>query len=84
MSVSNKTRALLNLTNKKPADLAKCLDKSVQSVRNKFSNDAFSISDLIKICDYLGCELQIKTEDGQLIVFSMDDIKESGKNSNTK
>lgn len=84
MSVSNKTRALLNLTNKKPADLAECLDKSVQSVRNKFSNDAFSISDLIKICDYLGCELQIKTEDGQLITFSMDDIKESGMNSNTK
>ena len=84
MSVSNKTRALLNLTNKKPADLAECLDKSVQSVRNKFSNDAFSISDLIKICDYLGCELQIKTEDGQLIAFSMDDIKKSGKNSNTK
>lgn len=84
MSVANKTRALLNLTDKKPADLAECLNKSVQSIRNKFSNDAFSISDLIKICDYLGCELQIKTGDGQLIAFSMDDIKEAGNGSSTK
>lgn len=84
MSVANKTRALLNLCDKKPADLAECLDKSVQSVRNKFSNDAFSISDLIKICDYLGCELQIKTGDGQVISFSTDDIKETEKGSSAK
>jgi len=35
MSVANKLRAVLNLTDSKPADLSECLNKSVQSVRNK-------------------------------------------------
>ncbi len=67
-----------------PADLSECLNKSVQSVRNKFSQDAFSISDVLKICDYLGCELQIKTGDGQTIALTIDDVKDSEKPSNNK
>lgn len=84
MSVANKLRAVLNLTDSKPADLSECLNKSVQSVRNKFSQDAFSISDVLKICDYLGCELQIKTGDGQTIALTIDDVKDSEKPSDNK
>lgn len=76
MSVANKLRAVLNLTDSKPANLAECLGVPVQSVRNKFSRDVFSVSDVLKICDYLGCELQIKTGDGQTIALTIDDIKE--------
>ena len=77
MSVSNKIRALLNLTGHKPADLSECLEKSVQSVRNKFSQDSFSIADLLKICDFLNCEMSICTQDGQTILFTIDDIKQN-------
>ena len=75
MSVANKTRALLNLTGHKTSDLSECLEKSVQSVRNKFSQDSFSIYDLIRICNYLNCEMIIKTQENQTISFSMDDLK---------
>jgi len=44
----------------------------------------FSISDVLKICDYLGCELQIKTGDGQTIALTIDDVKDSEKPSNNK
>lgn len=84
MSVANKLRAVLNLTDSKPANLAECLGVPVQSVRNKFSRDVFSVSDVLKICDYLGCELQIKTGDGQTIALTIDDIKDSEKPNNTK
>lgn len=79
MSVANKIRALLNLTNHKPADLSGCLEKSVQSVRNKFSQDSFSIADLLKICDFLDCEMSIRTKDGQSIVFSLDDVRQDAE-----
>lgn len=77
MSVSNKIRALLNLTGHKPADLSECLEKSVQSVRNKFSQDSFSIADLLKICDFLNCKMSIRTQDGQTILFTIDDIRQN-------
>lgn len=84
MSIANKLRAVLNLTDSKPANLAECLGVPVQSVRNKFSRDVFSVSDVLKICDYLGCELQIKTGDGQTIALTIDDIKDSEKPNHTK
>lgn len=76
MSVSNKLRAVLNLTGAKPADLSDCLGKSVQSVRNKFSQDSFSVADVLRICNYLDCELSISTKDGQVVLFTMDDVKQ--------
>ena len=78
MSVANKTRALLNLTGHKPSELAECLEKSVPSVRNKFSQDVFSVYDLIRIADYLNCRLLFQTQDGQAVYFSMDDLKDAG------
>ena len=79
MSIANKTRALLNLTERKPADLSECLGISVQAVRNKFSRGSFSISDLLKICAFLDCEMSIHTKGGQTVTFTIDDI-EQGKN----
>lgn len=78
MSVANKTRALLNLTGHKPAELSGCLEKSVASVRNKFSQDVFSVYDLIRIADYLDCRLLFQTQDGQTVYFGMDDLKDAG------
>lgn len=76
MSVANKMRAILNLTNHKIPDLAGCLNMSDQGVRNKFSRDSFSAADLIKICAVLNCELSIKTKDGQIVYLGMDDLRQ--------
>lgn len=76
MSVTNKVRALLNITEKKPQDLSDCLGISVQAVRNKFSRDSFSVNDLIKISAYLNCELLFKTSDSQTVHLNIDDLKE--------
>ncbi|MBD5463976.1 MAG: helix-turn-helix domain-containing protein [Lachnospiraceae bacterium] len=81
MSVANKMRAILNLTNHKIPDLAECLNMSNQGVRNKFSRDSFSVADLIKICDVLNCELSIKTRDGQIVYLCMDDLKQEPNNN---
>lgn len=75
MSVASKTRALLNLTGRKPADLAECLGTSVQGVRNKLSKDVFSISDFLRICDYLETDVILKTKDGQTINLTIADAK---------
>ena len=79
MSVSNKTRAVLNIANHKPAELADCLGIPVQSVRNKFSRDVFSVSDLLKIFDFVGCKMYVEIEDGQRVQYTIDDIKDSDK-----
>ena len=81
MSVSNKTRAVLNIANRKPAELAECLGIPVQSVRNKFSRDVFSVSDLLKIFDFLGCKMYVEFEDGQRVQDTIDDVKDSDKTS---
>lgn len=81
MSVSNKLRAVLNLCGAKPADLSKCLNKSVQSVRNKFSQDSFSVADVLRICNHLDCELSIRTKDGQTVILTIDDIKQDADNT---
>lgn len=78
MSVANKTRALLNLTGYKPSDLAGCLEKSVQSVRNKFSQDVFTVSDLLRIAEFTNSRLLFRTQDGQEIFLSLEDIKDVG------
>lgn len=77
MSVTNKLRAVLNIAEKKPADLSECLGVSVQAVRNKFSRDSFSVSDIIKITDSLGWELQCKAPSGQIVSLTIDDIKKT-------
>jgi len=75
MAVNNKVRAMLNIAEKKPSDLDNCLGISVQAVRNKFSRDSFSVSDLIKISDSLGWEMLFKSPTGQTVVLSLDDLK---------
>ena len=81
MSVTNKVRAMLNISEKKPSDLADCLGVSVQAVRNKFSRDSFSVSDIIKITDTLGWELLCKAPNGQFVALTIDDIKKTVVNS---
>lgn len=79
MSVTNKMRALLNVKGKKPQDLADCLGISIQAVRNKFTRGSFSASDLIKVSEYLKCDLAFIIDANQKIVLEKSDIEDNEK-----
>ena len=77
MSFSNKLKSILSVTGHKPADLADCLGISVQSVRNKIFRGSYSVDDLLKIFDYLECEVTVKTKDGIVFPLTIDDVRDS-------
>ena len=76
MSFSNKLKSILSVTGHKPADLAECLGISVQSVRNKIFRGSYSVDDLLKIFDYLECEVTVKTKDGIVFPLTIDDVRQ--------
>lgn len=66
MSISASIRALLNLREKKQSDLMEPLGMSSrQSLSNKFTNERWSASDLIKVAGVCGCGLAFILPDGQ-------------------
>lgn len=75
MAVSNKIKALLKLEGKEQSLLAAHLEISKQALSNKFYRGSFSASDLIKIADFLNCELAFITSDNQRITFDVTDIE---------
>lgn len=76
MSVSDKIKAAMTIKHLKNADLAQYLGIAPQSVRNKLYRDSFTAEDLIKISDFLGCELAFIIDDKHKIILDMDDIKQ--------
>lgn len=76
MSFSNKLKSILSVTGHKPADLAECLDISVQSVRNKIFRGSYSVDDLLRIFDYLECEVTVKTKEGIVFPLTIDDVRQ--------
>lgn len=74
--VTSKIKALLALKNKKNVELAKYLEMTPQSLRNKFSRGSFSVEDLIKIANFCDCKVVIEIEENQKIVLDMEDIRE--------
>ena len=76
MAVADKIKALLKLQGKKTEDLAEALGlASKQALYNKFNRDSFTASDLIKAADFLNCDLNFETKEGQKITLTVDDIK---------
>jgi transcriptional regulator with XRE-family HTH domain len=74
MPVSDKIKALLSLKGKKSYELAEYLQMSPQAMRNKLSRDSFSAADLIKIADFLHCDLAFTISDNQKISLELSDI----------
>ena len=72
--LTDKIKALLALKGKKNVELAKYLGISPQSLRNKFARGSYSAEDLIKIADFLGCNLLFEI-DNQRFVLDMNDIR---------
>ncbi len=84
MSVASKTKAVLNIAERKPSELAECLGVPVQSVRNKFSRDVFSVSDLLRIFDFLGCKMYVEFPDGQRVAYTISDAKLAKKSERSE
>ena len=74
MAISDKIKALLKLQGKNNKGLAEYLGISDQALSNKFYRDSYSGEDLIRIADYLGCELAFTAGETK-IVLTMDDVK---------
>ena len=79
LSVSNKIKALLQLKGQEQIKLAAHLKISKQALSNKFYRDSFSAADLIKIGQFVGCDLAYIVNDKQNIVFDINDLQDDEK-----
>lgn len=78
MSISNKIKALLNLTGKKQYELMDALGmSSKQSLSNKFKNERWSADDLVTIAEICECKLAFIMPSGQQIIIEKEQIKDS-------
>ncbi len=76
MAISSKIKALLNLKNQEQVKLAHHLGISKQALSNKFYRDSFSAEDLIKIADFLCCDLAFNVDEKLHIVLDCADIED--------
>lgn len=73
--VSDKIKALLSMKGKKYKELAKLFGISEQAMRNKFARGSFSADELIRIADFLNCQLAFNIDHEQKIILTMDDLR---------
>lgn len=76
--IKNKIQMLLNYKNRKQIDLLETLEmSSKQALNNKIRKESFSVTDLIKICDFLDLEIAIKDKSNGKVIVTLDedDIK---------
>lgn len=76
MPITDKVKAAMVVRGKKNKELAKYLGITDQSLSNKFNRGSFSAEDLIKIANFTGAALTLEFDDGNKIVFSLDDIRQ--------
>lgn len=84
MAVSEKINALLQIRGVKKYELAKFLEMSPQSLRNKFNRGSLSAEDLIKISGFLNCTLAFEIDERQKIILDESDIREQTEKANTE
>lgn len=75
MAISDKIKALIKLTGSDNSQIAAHLGISRQAFSNKLYRDSFSGDDLIKIADFLNCDLAFITESNQKIILEPSDVK---------
>ena len=63
MGASKRVKMLLIEQGKSVKDIAAILDIAPQSMSNKLYRDSFTFDEIVKICDYLGADVQIITRD---------------------
>ena len=63
MGAAKRVKMLLIEEGKSVKDIAAVLDIAPQSMSNKLYRDSFTFDEIVKICDYLGADVQIITRD---------------------
>lgn len=76
--VSEKVKALLNLTGKKQSDLAAHMGIAAQSVANKMLRDSWNASDLVKVAKFTGAKVGFILPDGTSIYLDAAEETEKG------
>ncbi len=71
--VSNKIRSIMKDKNISNKQLAEYLGIQLQSLHNKFYRNTFTVSELIKILDFLNCNLVIESKPDTKIILTLDD-----------
>ena len=74
MNISNKVKSLLKLKGKDYKGLATHIGINEQSLRNKFVKGCFAVSDLIKVAEYLDCELGFIMDGKPHTMLTIEDI----------
>lgn len=74
MSVSQKVKSVLLLSEKDRSGLASYLGISNQALSNKFYRGSFSASDLVKVAEYCGATLAFCTPEGNSITLDVTDL----------
>ena len=76
--IKNKIKIMLQFKNKLQLDLMDIWEmSSKQSLNNKVSQERITLQDMIKLCDYLGYEIEIKdkTTNKPLLSFDLSDLQ---------
>jgi len=71
MYVSEKIKAMLTLKKQKIIELADFFGVTRQSMSNKLNRGKFSAEDLIKVAEFVDCDLLFELDDGQRIYLRM-------------
>lgn len=72
MTVSNKVKSVLALTERKQNELAEYFGMSKQTMNNKMSRDSWSGKDLARVAKFVGGQLVFILPDGQQIKITLD------------
>lgn len=76
--LSNKVKMLLQYKNKMQKDLIDIWKvSSRQALTNKMANERFDFSDIIKLCDFLDYDIEIKDKSTHqtIVTFDISDLK---------
>lgn len=77
MSISSKVKAVLAVGDKKMGDVPEVLGLTRQAVNAKVVRNSFSVSDVVRIMDYLGGQVILRTSDGIEVPVTLDDVEKS-------
>lgn len=70
MKVSDKVKAILQLSGHKQMELAEHLGMTAQSMNNKFNRDSWSAKDLLAVAEFADCKLAFVLSDGSKVYLS--------------
>lgn len=75
--LNNKIKMIFTSKGIKQVDYANKKNISKSQLGNKIRNSAFSLKDLIELCDYAGASIKIIDNDtgDQIVKFDINDIK---------